>query len=39
MIILPGLGVQKLTTREPTDKQLEVSIKSIKKIIALEKVK
>ncbi|PLW79694.1 DUF1385 domain-containing protein [Candidatus Woesearchaeota archaeon] len=36
LIVLPGLGVQKLTTREPSNKQLEVSIESIKKVIALE---
>lgn len=37
IIVFPGLMVQKLTTREPDDKQIEVSIKSIQKIIALEK--
>lgn len=37
MIVFPGLMIQKLTTKEPSDNQLEVSIESIKKIIALEK--
>jgi uncharacterized protein YqhQ len=29
MIIAPGLGLQRLTTREPDDTQLEVAIRSL----------
>ncbi|MFH0978012.1 MAG: DUF1385 domain-containing protein [Candidatus Woesearchaeota archaeon] len=32
-ILLPGLYVQKLTTREPDDKQVEVAIKALKAVI------
>lgn len=32
-IISPGLWLQKLTTREPNDKQLEVAIEAVKKVI------
>ncbi|MBR9675693.1 DUF1385 domain-containing protein [Candidatus Woesearchaeota archaeon] len=35
-IVYPGLLIQKLTTREPTDKQLEVAIRSLRKILVLE---
>lgn len=33
IIIKPGLWVQKLTTREPTGKQIEVAIAALKKVI------
>ncbi|MFC1697082.1 DUF1385 domain-containing protein [Nanoarchaeota archaeon] len=33
ILILPGLLVQKLTTKRPTDKQLEVAIRSLKEAI------
>jgi uncharacterized protein YqhQ len=32
-VISPGLWLQKLTTREPDEKQLEVALKAIKKVI------
>jgi uncharacterized protein YqhQ len=32
-IIIPGLWLQRLTTREPTDKQLEVGIAAIKAVV------
>lgn len=37
MFILPGLMFQKFTAYEPDDKQIEVSIRSIKEILKLEK--
>ncbi len=33
MVIAPGLWLQRLTTREPTDKQLEVSIAALKGVV------
>lgn len=36
-LIFPGLILQKLTTREPTDDQLEVALASLKKVLELEK--
>lgn len=36
IITAPGLWLQKLTTREPSRKQLEVAIASVKKVLELE---
>ncbi len=36
LAILPGLWVQKLTTREPTDDQIEIAIIALKKALAIE---
>ena len=36
-LIYPGLILQKLTTREPTDEQLEVALASLKRVLVLEK--
>ena len=36
IIITPGLWLQKLTTREPDDSQLEVAIASLKSVLAKE---
>tara|TARA_Y100000310_G_C20686733_1_gene819485 strand:- start:2286 stop:3125 length:840 start_codon:yes stop_codon:yes gene_type:complete len=33
LINIPGLWIQKITTKEPTDKQIEVAIHSLKKVI------
>lgn len=33
IIIAPGLWLQKITTKEPTDKQLEVGIRSLKAVL------
>jgi uncharacterized protein YqhQ len=33
LISIPGLWIQKITTKEPTDKQIEVAIHSLKKVI------
>jgi uncharacterized protein YqhQ len=35
-LIWPGLQLQKLTTREPTDDQVEVAMTSLKKVLARE---
>ena len=37
LISMPGLALQKITTKEPTEKQIEVAIYSLKKLIELEK--
>src|SRR5437868_8068474 len=36
-VLAPGLWLQRLTTREPTLDQLEVSIKALREVLALEK--
>ena len=33
ILISPGLWLQRITTNEPTDKQLEVSIKALKAVV------
>jgi uncharacterized protein YqhQ len=33
ILILPGLWLQRLTTREPSDKQLEVGLRSLKEVL------
>jgi uncharacterized protein YqhQ len=35
-LVWPGLQLQKLTTREPTDDQVEVAMASLKKVLAAE---
>ncbi len=37
-LILPGLCLQRLTTREPTDEQIEVAIRALKEAVAIEPV-
>ncbi|MEW6055601.1 MAG: DUF1385 domain-containing protein [Bdellovibrionota bacterium] len=37
ILIFPGLVLQKLTTREPTDEQLEIALASLKRVLLLEK--
>ena len=37
LLVLPGLLLQKLTTREPTDDQLEVALASLKRVLKNEK--
>ncbi len=37
-LILPGLWLQRLTTREPTDEQIEVAIRALKEAVAIEPV-
>ena len=36
-MVWPGMILQKLTTREPTDEQLEVALASLKQVLRLEK--
>ncbi len=36
LLILPGLWLQKLTTREPSDDQLEVAIRAMNEALAME---
>jgi uncharacterized protein YqhQ len=37
LLIWPGMILQKLTTREPTDDQLEVALASLRQVLRLEK--
>lgn len=37
ILMTPGLWLQRLTTREPSDEQLEVALASLKEVIALER--
>lgn len=39
LISLPGLGLQKITTQEPSNKQIEVAVYSLKKLLEIEKEK
>ena len=36
LLILPGLWLQRLTTREPSDDQLEVAIRAMNEALATE---
>jgi uncharacterized protein YqhQ len=36
ILVLPGLMLQRLTTREPDDSQLEVAIAAVKEVLKLE---
>lgn len=37
LISMPGLALQKITTKEPSNKQMEVAIFSLKKLLEIEK--
>jgi uncharacterized protein YqhQ len=37
VLVWPGLQMQKLTTREPTDDMVEVAMASLKKVLTMEK--
>ena len=37
MLVWPGLQMQKLTTREPTDDMVEIAMASLKKVLSMEK--
>lgn len=39
MISIPGLALQKITTKEPSNRQIEVAIYSIRKLLSIEKNK
>jgi uncharacterized protein YqhQ len=36
-ILWPGLALQTLTTREPTDKQLEVALAALRRVVAIDR--
>lgn len=36
LLIMPGLALQRLTTREPNELQIEVAIKALEEVLALE---
>lgn len=38
-ISIPGLALQKITTKEPNNRQMEVAIASLKKLLEIEKIK
>jgi uncharacterized protein YqhQ len=38
VIVIPGLALQRLTTREPDEKQLEVALKALNEVLAMESV-
>ncbi len=39
MIVLPGLGLQRITTKEPSDDQLEIAIHALKEALELDSIK
>ena len=39
IFVFPGLLMQKITTKDPNKKQMEVAIEAVKKVLALEKTK
>jgi uncharacterized protein YqhQ len=39
LIVLPGLALQRMTTREPSDSQLEVAIRALKEALDLDEIK
>jgi uncharacterized protein YqhQ len=39
MIVFPGLALQRITTKEPSDDQLEVAIHALKEALELDGIK
>jgi uncharacterized protein YqhQ len=39
MVVLPGLALQRITTKEPSDDQLEVAIRALKEALELDGIK
>jgi uncharacterized protein YqhQ len=39
LIVLPGLGLQRITTKEPSDDQLETAIRALNEALQLEGIK
>ncbi len=39
LIVLPGLALQRITTKEPSDDQLEIAIRALKEAIELDGIK
>jgi uncharacterized protein YqhQ len=38
LIVLPGLALQRVTTKEPTDDQLEVAVRALQEALEMEAV-
>ncbi len=38
-VVLPGLALQRITTREPSDDQLEVAIHALREALALDSIR
>ncbi len=38
-MVLPGLGLQRITTKEPSDEQLEIAIRALKEALELDGIK
>lgn len=39
LVVLPGLSLQRITTKEPSDDQLEVAIRALQEALALDSIK
>jgi len=39
IIVLPGIWLQKITTKQPTNKQIEIALTSLKAVLRKEKIK
>lgn len=39
LVVLPGLSLQRITTKEPSDDQLEVAIRALQEALALDNIK
>jgi len=39
LIVLPGLGLQRITTKEPSDDQLEIAVHALKEALELDDIK
>ena len=39
LIVLPGMGLQRITTKEPSDDQLEIAICALKEALTLDSIK
>ena len=39
MLVLPGLALQRITTKEPSDDQLEIAIRALQEALELDGIK
>jgi len=39
LLVLPGLALQRITTKEPSDDQLEIAIRALKEALELDSIK
>ena len=39
LVVMPGLGLQRITTKEPSDDQLEVAIHALKEALEMDGIK